>query len=82
MDQDAISMRSMEQSTSSKNGGQPEYLGDADMKHPKGPGYVAEEYPVPAYEEAEEIGEVRPVEDAKGMITFSQLLACQSDDCF
>lgn len=67
-DNDAISMQSMDRSTSSKNGGQPEYLGDADMKNPKGPGFVAEEYPVPAYEE--EVGEVRPVEDAKDLVSL------------
>jgi len=62
-DTDAISMTSMNQSSGSK--GQPEYLGE-DYKNPKGPSYVAEDE-VPQYET--EVGEVRPVEDAKDLVT-------------
>ena len=60
-DTDAISMTSM----AGNSKGQPEYL-DSDFKNAKGPSYVAEDE-VPQYES--EVGEVRPVEDAKDLVT-------------
>jgi hypothetical protein len=63
-DNDGISLQSMDRSSGSK-AAQPEYIGD--MKDTKGPGYIDTEE-VPAYD-GEEVGEVRPVEDAKDLVT-------------
>jgi len=70
-DIDEISMRSFKDHSGSSKAGEPEYLGQ-DLKNPKGPGYVNEDE-IPGYDtemgSVGDMGEVRPVEDAKDLVT-------------